>query len=75
MYIKKFILTYLIDFVYQKVYINIFDRFGLLKGLLKKLKVGCMYAEVGCKVYGYFWVHAYAFSHIRTMSNQSHVVK
>ena len=23
--------------------------------------VGCMYAVVGCKVYGYFWVHVYAF--------------
>ena len=24
-------------------------------------RLGAKYAEVGCKVYGYFWVHVYAF--------------
>ena len=24
-------------------------------------RLGAKYAEVGCKVYGYFWVHVYTF--------------
>ena len=37
-------------------------------GCMSMARLGAKYAEVGCKVYGYF-------SHIRTMSNQSQVVK
>ena len=48
MYIKRFILTCLIDYVYYKVYINIINRLCLLKGLFKKLKVGaCMRLLLG----------------------------
>ena len=49
MFVKRFILTCLIDYVYSKVYINMVNRLCLLKGLFKKLKVGCMYAATfGC---------------------------
>ena len=29
--------------------------------LLSMARLGAKYAEVGCKVYGYVWVHVYAF--------------
>ena len=30
-------------------------------GCMSMARLGAKYAEVGCKVYGYFWVHVYAF--------------
>ena len=30
-------------------------------GCMSMAWLGAKYAEVGCKVYGYFWVHVYAF--------------
>ena len=33
--------------------------YGVLS--LSMARLGAKYAEVGCKVYGYFWVHVYAF--------------
>ena len=67
MFIKKFILTYLIGYVvkrfiliclvgyvYSKVYINMFNRSCLLKGLFKQ-------TQSWVHVCGYFWVHVCAF--------------
>ena len=49
MFIKRFILTCLIDYVYQKYYINIFNRLCILKGLYNKnSKLGaCMRLLLG----------------------------
>ena len=30
-------------------------------GCMSMARLGAKYAEVGCKVYGYFWVHVYTF--------------
>ena len=30
-------------------------------GCMSMARLGAKYAGVGCKVYGYFWVHAYTF--------------
>ena len=30
-------------------------------GCMSMARLGAKYAEVDCKVYGYFWVHVYAF--------------
>ena len=30
-------------------------------GCMSMARLGAKYAEVGCKVYGYFWVHVYSF--------------
>ena len=30
-------------------------------GCMSMARLGAKCAEVGCKVYGYFWVHVYAF--------------
>ena len=30
-------------------------------GCISMARLGAKYAEVGCKVYGYFWVHVYTF--------------
>ena len=30
-------------------------------GCMSMARLGAKSAEVGCKVYGYFWVHVYAF--------------
>ena len=44
---------------------------SMLVGCMSMARLGAKYVEVGCKVYGYFWVYVYAFSHIQTMANQS----
>ena len=30
-------------------------------GCMSMARLGAKYAAVGCKIYGYFWVHVYAF--------------
>ena len=30
-------------------------------GCMSMARLGAKYAELGCKVYGYFWVHVYTF--------------
>ena len=35
-------------------------------GCMSMARLGAKYAEVWCKVYGYFWVHVYAFCNVQT---------
>ena len=39
--------------------VSIEEIYGVLS--LSMAQLGAKYAEVRCKVYGYFWVHVYAF--------------
>ena len=38
-----------------------FGCMSMAFGCMSMDRLGAKYAVVGCKVYGYFWVHVYAF--------------
>ena len=49
----------------QEIWVQIYGYFlgarSVPFGCMSMARLGAKYAVVGCKVYGYFWVHVYTF--------------